>query len=210
MCGSANLSEAEKQYYRQKNFVFDDVGDNISHLNRYLGDLTGLYYIWKNTNHEFVGTNQYRRFYSDEQVNSLQLNDNTLYVTNPHYFEQGIAEQFIYWHGKQGLQILESACKSKSINFTTELIESMYQIKHISVANMFFAHNKLFNKVCETLFPIVFELYEGTKYTLDFIQNPSQTRLLAFLAERILTVMYFNKEYFFGNIEIQSVHYEVL
>lgn len=211
MCGSHGLSETERKLYTEKNFVFDDIHtDNISHLNKYLGDLTGLYHVWKHTNHEFVGTNQYRRFYNEEQINSLSLNENTLYVSNPAYFEETIAKQFIYWHSEIGLKILHNASKNKKIDFTVEMVEAMYKVQHVSIANMFFAHNKLFNRVCDILFPIIFELYEGTKYTLDYIQPPTQTRMLAFLAERILTMMYFNKDYYFGNIEIQSVQFEVL
>ena len=37
----------------RKNFIYDlkdNVGDNISNENEYYGELTGLYYIWKNEN----------------------------------------------------------------------------------------------------------------------------------------------------------------
>lgn len=210
ICGASNLTQQEKEIYTGKNYLFDDSGDNISHLNRYLGDLTGLYYIWKNTNHEFVGTNQYRRFWIESEIENVGIKENTLYVSNPFYFEESIATQFMDHHGQIGLNILMYASKAGKIDLSPDKVETLLDIKHLSACNMFFGHNKVFNKVCEVLFPIILELYEGTKYTLEFIQPETQSRMLAFLSERILTLLYINKDYYFGNIDIQSINYRTI
>lgn len=42
----------------------DDTGDNISAKNSYYSELTGTYWIWKNTRYEVTGTCHYRRFYT--------------------------------------------------------------------------------------------------------------------------------------------------
>jgi len=45
-------------------FTGDDTGDNISHKNRYYSELTGLYWVWKNTNAKIVGSCHYRRYFT--------------------------------------------------------------------------------------------------------------------------------------------------
>ena len=40
----------------------DDTGDTISEKNRYYSELTGIYWVWKNTRQDIVGSVHYRRF----------------------------------------------------------------------------------------------------------------------------------------------------
>ncbi len=42
----------------------DNAGDNISTKNPYFSELTGIYWVWKNTRHEVTGTCHYRRFFT--------------------------------------------------------------------------------------------------------------------------------------------------
>ena len=87
MCGSYFLSDQNKQTCIKKGYILDNVGNNISTLNPILGDLTGLYWIWKNNNDEFVGTNHYRRFYDENQVNKFfDYQKDTLFVS--HFFQK--------------------------------------------------------------------------------------------------------------------------
>ena len=42
----------------------DDTGENISEKNPYYSELTGIYWVWKNTNHEITGICHYRRYFT--------------------------------------------------------------------------------------------------------------------------------------------------
>lgn len=218
MCGSYSLAEHTKNICVSKGYVLDDTLQNISHLNHLLGDLTGLYWIWKNTTDEFVGTNQYRRFYDDNELNSLfPLDNNTLYVSDFLQFPVSSWHQYVVSHGELGIQLLKKAIQMKKIPMDESMVNSLYFTNKLSSCNTFFAHRTLFNKTCEILFEIIFELYRGSKYLLEFTQfglhtgrNPNDKRLLAFLAERILNIMYINSKYYYGNINIVPVKYYTL
>ena len=70
MLGSTNYDYELKQLLATQNYIFDDTGDNISHLNHWFGQLTGLYWVWKNTDDDIIGTNTYRIFWGDYFLNN--------------------------------------------------------------------------------------------------------------------------------------------
>ena len=214
MCGSHFLSDEIKQQCLTKQYILDDTGDNISHLNHLLGDLTGLYWVWKNTNDEFVGTNQYCRHYDEQDlVSKGPLNKNTLYVSFIRMFNMSVWDQYIFYHGTLGINMLSKAAREGKISLTEQMVDSLYYTNQLSACNMFFAYRPIFDRLCAILFEILFELYEGSKYIIEFVQqgmhvqrNPNEKRLLAFLAERILTIIYNQSNYFFGPINVVPIN----
>ena len=46
------------------NFVGDDTGESISEKNDYYSELTGLYWVWKNTEQKITGSCHYRRYFT--------------------------------------------------------------------------------------------------------------------------------------------------
>jgi hypothetical protein len=123
--------------------------------------------------------------------------------------------QFTYWHTDIGVKMLYQAIKENKIAITESMANQLHFQNSLSTCNSFFAHKKLFDRVCSVLFDIVFELYEGCKYIIEHIQHdmhkerPNDRRLLAFLAERILNIIYHNIEYFVGkNVKIQPINFK--
>ncbi|HEE9013943.1 TPA: DUF4422 domain-containing protein, partial [Campylobacter jejuni] len=62
------------------NMIGDDTGDNISHLNRYFCELTGIYWAWKNYdklgNPDYIGFMHYRRhfIFNEDIISNLKIN----------------------------------------------------------------------------------------------------------------------------------------
>jgi hypothetical protein len=211
MCGSHALTSDTRSQLALQGYAFDDTGDNISHDNTWLGDLTGLYWVWRNTDHEWVGTNQYRRFYDDEHMAQQQLNDRTIWVSNYVWFPFSISQQYRQCHGDIGLHILWEAARQGRIDISTSMIEDLDRIDILSPCNMFFGHRRWFDRICSILFDVVLELRQGVRYSLPYIQvdpvGKNQTRMLAFLAERILNIIYFHHRHFLGDVDITPVRY---
>lgn len=44
--------------------IGDDTGENISEKNKYYSELTGIYWVWKNTQQDVVGSVHYRRYFT--------------------------------------------------------------------------------------------------------------------------------------------------
>ena len=58
MCGNIRFSD-------EFNMIGDDSGENISEKNFHFSELTGIYWVWKNTKRrDVVGSCHYRRFYT--------------------------------------------------------------------------------------------------------------------------------------------------
>lgn len=50
----------------------DATGESISDRNSIYSELTGWYWIWKNTKHDFVGTSHYRRYFTVEKATLIR------------------------------------------------------------------------------------------------------------------------------------------
>ena len=63
----------------------DDTGDNISGLNCYYAELSGVYWVWKNyTQADYVGICHYRRYLTNEENYALvtKVYLNSIYRTS--------------------------------------------------------------------------------------------------------------------------------
>jgi hypothetical protein len=216
ICGAHEIPQEEREL-RYEGFLFDDVRENISSLNRHFGELTGLYWVWKNASDEIVGTNQYRIFWNDDQLRSVNFKENSLvivkridvndYVKGDPKKRLSTYEHFSYCHGDISLILLQGMCRhSDKSRLKSYMIDNLRETSYLSPSNMFIGTKATFDKVCDVLFDILFEYNDTFSYLYDSIESRyGYMRVVDYLAERVLHMMYENKNYFFGNLEITEV-----
>jgi hypothetical protein len=211
------LSESEKNALTGLGFLFDDIGNNISELNRYFGQLTGLYWTWKNSTDPYVGTCTYRIFWKDD----ILLGQNDLIIPNPITVLVDIAgeliegydikEQYKICHGDIMLKFLYGVLRTENLPITCDMMDYAMSKTQLHPYNMFVAKKETFDRICEILFSVLFSLYNnfGDFFpTLEY--KIQQIRFLDFLAERILHTIFVNASTLLPNINISEMDTVVL
>ncbi len=188
-------------------YTHDDTGDNISSLNHWFGQTTGLYWVWKNIDTEYVGICTYRLFWNEEELSKKIIDENTIIIPKSievntaipynQSNDYNILTQFIHCHGELPVCFLYYLAKINRIDITTDMIDDLKEQTKLHPFNMFIASKKIYNKICEILFNTLFELYNHFSYLFEaFEKQTGQKRILDFLSERILHIIYKNIDHF--------------
>ena len=173
-------------------YTGDDTGDNISHLNHLFGELTGIYWIWKNyEGRENIGICHYRRYFTDER--HLYFNEadfdrilseydvmtsNRLTADKPYWNVYGDA------HHIEDMQAVGEAIKKLYPDDYDTFISVMEGCEHY-YSNLCVMPRNLFDDYCSWLFSILFEVSEH----IDPSQYPPyHRRVYGFLSENLLMV----------------------
>lgn len=182
-------------------YITDNTGDNISKLNPYFSELTGLYYIWKNDNDsEYVGLEHYRRLFSKRSINIFNyriiskdsiekyLDNYDIVLPKKHCWPKHntLTEQYEEEHIASDIKILEELIKAKYTIYYDSYRYVMHNHNWAYNYNMFVCRKELIDEYCEFLFPILFELKE--KINLNDGRSDYQKRVFGFLAERLFNV----------------------
>lgn len=201
--------------------IGDDTGENISHKNKEWCELTAIYWIWKNTNHDYVGINHYRRymnFAKDAGNKTLLLDKNIdflLYcsqhikeicnthdiITSPlckvHQVSsptnvQNLYENYRYNHFENDLETTLSIIKNTQKEYY-EASRLVLGLDFCFFGNMLLMRRDLFNEYCNFIFSVLFEVEKTIDTTYyDYYQK----RVFGFLAERLSNVFVMKKHLF--------------
>lgn len=190
-------------------YIQDNTGDNISIKNSYFCELTGIYWIWKNTSDEYKGLVHYRRYFGksnlSNKVSDIYTYEEMLKLLNgvdivlPYiesFKQDAKTEILIKCCTPEIFSQLEEIVKRKYPEYSTAFDEYFGQNRS-TLFNMMFSHGKLFDDYCSWLFDILFELEKNIDLTP---LNSYQRRLYGFLSERLLNV-WVNK----NNLQVKNV-----
>lgn len=183
-------------------YTGDDTGDNISQLNPYYCELTGLYWAWKNLDADYLGLVHYRRYFtkksqpyhesidmdevilSQDDIGHLLDQADVIVPKKRRYYIETLYSHYAHTHD------------AKHLDKTREIIERLYP-QDISVYdsvmkqrsgymfNMFIMKKELVKRYCEWLFPIIDGLYKEIDITG---YSAFDARLFGRISERLFNV----------------------
>lgn len=188
-------------------FLADNKGDNISDKNPSFCELTGLYWMWKNSDNDRVGLSHYRRYFSKFNVPVL-LYINTLIkgktepisisdlnkfiddgfkwvVARPQVGGEGsLWDQFDHFHHIKDMQIVKKIIEENFPDYLPSFNKVMSR-NTASFYNMFYTTKSELDQYAKWLFKILF-LAEQEVDISNY--DDYQKRLFGFLGERLMNV----------------------
>jgi len=195
----------------KENYLRDDTGDNISEKNSCFCELTGLYWIWKNSlqDDEITGLVHYRRYFTDNQqyhnyakkgimpspldYSSIceLIDEKTVVLPCAYKTLSTLRNSYRRCHDIQDLEVLENVLNE----LQSEYIKTFRNIlkKHKGYYfNMVLCNGKTLKEYCSWLFPILYKVEESLKYEKG---SNYQNRVYGFLSERLLQVWIIHNGY---------------
>lgn len=206
----AVLNDTEtKSRLKTQQWRFDDEGENISALNPVWGDLTVLYWAWRNTKEENWGVCQYRRKWSEfDAINSRR---DLLYVPYPVRLHEGsVRRQYEICHGVYpGYEISMKLASANKIPLSREMLEVAWQQDLLYSCNMARGPRALMEIFCEVIFATMNAFYLDSLELCSHLQG-YQRRSIAFTAERMVTAMMLHSDFFFGANNVRCASMELV
>ena len=173
-------------------YYYDNDGDdNISRLNCYFGELTGLYWIYRNyPGDENIGICHYRRFFVDDHMNRLTgdrfdeiLADHDIIVPRAHFAEISYRDTYSRSHNVNDLDAVGGAVKKLYPDYYNAFCDAMNGKKYY-FGNLLVTSRQLFDEYCEFLFSVLFEASENIHP--DEYQDLYTRRVYGFLSENMI------------------------
>ncbi len=199
----------------QRGYQVDNTGENISSQNKEFNELTGLYWMWKNTSDEYIGLSHYRRYFSPHSFGRRIGGRNAMYLwlllvgkTRPaaekelqgmlsqHEWvvaypeddakgKETLKEQYVRGHYEVDLKHTREAIEKLYPEYLSAFDRTMDGPAVMAPYNMFYTRRQQMDRYCQWLFDILFEVQKHTDMTN---YDTYQRRLYGFLAERLLNV----------------------
>lgn len=188
LVGVDNGNQGEKSYLK------DNSNDNISKKNASFCELTGMYWLWKNSNDAIIGITHYRRYFLKRRFSKKFLSEKNIKKNLKIYdiilpkksYLDGLTmkDQFKKYHSEE----IWKKCGGIIANDFPEYVEDwkwLEKEKKGYFYNMLICNKQLYDSYCEWVFAILFKLEDITDLsTLDAYNQ----RMYGFISERLLNV----------------------
>lgn len=194
--------------------------DNISDKNRSFCELTALYWAWKNIHKiypeiQYIGLNHYRRYFAfderrasgsgiaknvselgkynlDKEKIEQWLTQGKIIIPPKAHLKTSVASAYEHAHISVDLRHLHSVIKEHSPEFLDDFNNLFICSNFFYDCNMFIMPIDEFEKYCEWLFKILFEV-EKRVCTDNY--DSYQKRVFGFMSERLFTLWVLHHHY---------------
>lgn len=171
-------------------YIGDNTGEHISEKNPEFCELTGLYWIWKNSDAQILGLCHYRRYFEcgghilgrKDIEERLSLYD--IIIANSAMAEKSVWDHYCKKHHKDDLICCREVVREKYPDYL-DAFDLTIHANLTSIGNMMICRKEILDSYCEWLFDILFEV-ERRCDTSNY--DSYQKRLYGFLSERLLRV----------------------
>ncbi|WP_104805620.1 DUF4422 domain-containing protein [Blautia marasmi] len=210
-------------------YLRDDVGDNIAKKNPYFCELTGMYWIWKNSEEnpeDIVGLVHYRRGFTSKRENlsysfggnvpqniefrqaEMLLKGYDMIVPIPEKGFKTVCQTYAKMHHGEDLILTREAIAEACPEYLNAFDQAMKEHYYFN-GNMFITQKKNFDAYASWLFSIYDRLEK--KIDLSKYEDTYQARVYGFISERLLNVWLLHnkvnyKELPVFNTEIRSMN----
>ena len=182
--------------------LHDDTGDNISSKNKNYCELTALYWLWKNSQDDFVGLEHYRRMFLNDNINEVGLLSETEILSIlekydiivPTLFDnktRTVYQHYLESHKKRDLDLTKNIINHRYPEYSdpfNQVMNSRYEYGF----NMMITRRDILKEYSKWLFDILFTL----ENKIDISEyDKYQQRIYGFLSERLFNVWIKHKKY---------------
>lgn len=189
-------------------FITDNTGDNMHEKNGRYGELTALYWIWKNYPiQDFVGLCHYRRYFWVKQFSVFfptsmsalkfekmkpefaftgerDLGNSDIILPRSVTLKVTVQEQFLKYHHFEDLKRMRQVMEEIHPKYLGAWDKVMLGNK-LNLIIMFLTKKEIFDQYCCWLFPLMFRFDELDNQQ---IRTGYQQRVNAFMAERMINI----------------------
>lgn len=156
-------------------YIQDNTGDNISKLNPYFCELTGLYWAWKNLDADYVGLVHYRRYFTtakripkkenkkfDLVLTEKDLDDklqkvDVILPKKRNYYIENLYSHYEHTMYVEPLEETRKIIQTKYPEYIEEF-DKLHKRTSAHMFNMLIMKKDILNEYCTWLFDILFEL----------------------------------------------------
>lgn len=152
----------------------DNIGENISNLNPYFCELTGMYWMWKNLKADYLGLAHYRRHFcfrkkkdaddskwssvlSTSEAQELCSQYDVIVPAKRHYVIETLSSHYAHTHYKEHLEKTREIIKERYPQYLKSYDRELKKTSGY-MFNMFIMRFDLVDEYCQFLFDVLFEL----------------------------------------------------